>query len=35
MPRETRKMSTTKSYVRRDEHGVLRVGDSRVMLDSV
>jgi uncharacterized protein (DUF433 family) len=28
-------MSTTKSYVRQDEHGVLRVGATRVMLDSV
>lgn len=28
-------MSTTKSYVRQDEHGVLRVGGTRVMLDSV
>jgi uncharacterized protein (DUF433 family) len=23
------------TYVRRDEHGVLRIGDTRVMLDSV
>src|SRR5438046_805813 len=28
-------MSTTKSSVRQDEHGVLRVGATRVMLDSV
>jgi uncharacterized protein (DUF433 family) len=28
-------MPPTKTYVRRDEHGVLRVGDTRVMLDSV
>jgi uncharacterized protein (DUF433 family) len=28
-------MSTTKSYIRQDEHGVLRVADTRVMLDSV
>jgi uncharacterized protein (DUF433 family) len=28
-------MSAEKSYVRQDEHGVLRVGQSRVMLDSV
>jgi uncharacterized protein (DUF433 family) len=25
----------TKSYVKVDEHGVMRVGDTRVMLDSV
>ena len=29
------KTSTTKSYIREDEHGVLRVGDTRVMLDSI
>lgn len=28
-------MSEGKTYVRVDEYGVLRVGDSRVMLDSV
>ena len=28
-------MQPAKSYVRQDEHGVLRVGDTRVMLDSV
>ncbi len=28
-------MSTTKSSIRRDEHGVLRVGATRVMLDFV
>lgn len=28
-------MSQPKSYVRVDEHGVYRVGDTRVMLDSV
>jgi uncharacterized protein (DUF433 family) len=28
-------MSPTKSYIRQDEHGVLRVGATRVMLDSV
>jgi uncharacterized protein (DUF433 family) len=28
-------MSEEKSYVRVDEHGVLRVSDTRVMLDSV
>lgn len=28
-------MSEAKDYVRVDEHGVMRVGDSRVMLDSV
>ena len=28
-------MSQTKSYVRIDEHGVYRVGGTRVMLDSV
>ena len=28
-------MSTSKTYVRQDEQGVLRVGDTRVMLDSV
>ena len=28
-------MPTSRSYVRQDEHGVLRVGDTRVMLDSV
>ena len=28
-------MKQPKSYVRTDEHGVIRVGDSRVMLDSV
>jgi uncharacterized protein (DUF433 family) len=28
-------MSEANSYVRADEHGVLRVGSSRVMLDSV
>ena len=28
-------MSETKSYVRLDENGVLRVGAGRVMLDSV
>lgn len=28
-------MQPGKIYVRQDEHGVLRVGDSRVMLDSV
>ena len=28
-------MPTAKTYVRQDEHGVLRVGDTRVMLDSV
>ena len=28
-------METTKSYVRADEHAVLRVGATRVMLDSV
>jgi uncharacterized protein (DUF433 family) len=30
-----RKMPTTKSYVRQDGHSVLRVGTTRVMLDSV
>lgn len=28
-------MQQSKPYVRTDEHGVMRVGDSRVMLDSV
>jgi uncharacterized protein (DUF433 family) len=28
-------MSQTKSYVRLDEHGVYRIGDTKVMLDSV
>ena len=28
-------MSESSLYVRTDEHGVMRVGDSRVMLDSV
>ena len=28
-------MQPLKSYVRMDEHGVMRVGNSRVMLDSV
>jgi uncharacterized protein (DUF433 family) len=28
-------MQPLKSYVRADEHGVMRVGNSRVMLDSV
>lgn len=28
-------MSAAKAYVRQDEHSVLRVGDTRVMLDSV
>lgn len=28
-------MTTTANDIRLDEHGVLRVGDSRVMLDSV
>jgi uncharacterized protein (DUF433 family) len=28
-------MQAAKTYVRQDEHGVLRVGDTRVMLDSV
>jgi uncharacterized protein (DUF433 family) len=28
-------VSTTKPYVREDEHGILRVGETRVMLDSV
>jgi uncharacterized protein (DUF433 family) len=28
-------MQTTNPYVRQDEHGVLRVGETRVMLDSV
>jgi uncharacterized protein (DUF433 family) len=28
-------MQTTKIYVRQDEHGVFRVGDTRVMLDSI
>jgi len=28
-------MLPAKSYVERDEHGVLRVGSSRVMLDSI
>ncbi len=28
-------MQAAKTYVRRDEHGVLRVGGTRVMLDSV
>ena len=28
-------MQLAKSYVRQDEHGVLRIGDTRVMLDSV
>jgi uncharacterized protein (DUF433 family) len=28
-------MSTTKSYVRQDEHGALRVGATRVPLDSI
>jgi uncharacterized protein (DUF433 family) len=28
-------MLMAKTYVRQDEHGVLRVGDTRVMLDSV
>lgn len=28
-------MSTAHTYVRTDEHGVMRVGDTRVMLESV
>jgi len=28
-------MQPAKTYVRQDEHGVFRVGDTRVMLDSV
>lgn len=28
-------MQATRIYVREDEHGVLRVGETRVMLDSV
>ncbi|MFZ5833485.1 MAG: DUF433 domain-containing protein [Planctomycetota bacterium] len=28
-------MANTRSYVRPDEHGVMRVGNTRVMLDSV
>ena len=28
-------MATANDYVRTDEHGVMRVGDSRVMLESV
>jgi uncharacterized protein (DUF433 family) len=28
-------MQQARTYVRQDEHGVLRVGDTRVMLDSV
>jgi uncharacterized protein (DUF433 family) len=28
-------MSVSKTYIRVDEHGVMRVADSRVMLDSV
>ena len=28
-------MSAEKTYVRLDEHGVMRVGNSRVMLDSI
>ncbi len=28
-------MGDSRSYVREDEHGVLRVGDTHVMLDSV
>jgi uncharacterized protein (DUF433 family) len=28
-------MSTIKSYVRQDEHGALRVGATRVLLDSI
>lgn len=28
-------METGRSYVRTDEHGVLRVGETRVMLDSI
>jgi hypothetical protein len=28
-------MQSSKSYVHVDEHGVMRVGNSRVMLDSV
>jgi uncharacterized protein (DUF433 family) len=28
-------MQTSRAYVLQDEHGVLRVGDTRVMLDSV
>jgi uncharacterized protein (DUF433 family) len=28
-------MTAVKSYVRTDENGVMRVGDSRVMLDSI
>jgi uncharacterized protein (DUF433 family) len=28
-------MNQAKSYVRVDEHGVMRIGNSRVMLDSV
>jgi uncharacterized protein (DUF433 family) len=28
-------MSENKTYVREDEHGVLRVSDTRVMLDSI
>jgi uncharacterized protein (DUF433 family) len=28
-------MQPTEPYVREDEHGVLRVGDTRVMLDSL
>ena len=35
IPGWCQKMSTNKSYVRWDEQGVLRVGATRVMLDSV
>jgi uncharacterized protein (DUF433 family) len=28
-------MQAAKTYVRQDEHGVLRIGETRVMLDSV
>lgn len=28
-------MQTARTYVRIDEHGVMRVGDTRVMLDSI
>lgn len=34
-PSEQFSLSSPKSYVRVDEHGVMRVGASRVMLDSI
>lgn len=35
MPQTNGETPTTPPYVRKDENGVLRVGDTRVMLDSV